>query len=321
MNYGFLDAQNFAWKFHLVEAGFASRAVLHTYEEERRLIAQQLIDFDAKYAALFSSRLPSTNEVTDAAKFKHQDDAVENNEFVRTFKRSTEFTSGYSVDYGPNCLNWSPAHPAKSALFSPSGVKLHPGRVFPPVTVTRVSDARVAHLEQDIPQNGSYRIYIFAGNPATTSRAISDFAAALQEKNSFLSSYRRRDMTTLSYDDHHNPHSIFFTFCIIFNAPRPTIEIDKALPNILAEYRDHVYADDIGCDKDMSTKAAAHVKLGFNECEGGVVVVRPDGYVGCVLSLVEGTEAVRGINDYFAPIVTKPLGNAGVQMNGNHGGA
>jgi hypothetical protein len=313
MNYGFLDAQNFAWKFHLVESGFANRSILTTYEEERRQMAQRLIDFDAKYASLFSSRPPSANEVENAVKFMDRDDAIENNEFVRTFKQSTEFTSGYGAEYGPNCLNWSSTHPATSALFSPSGVRLRTGRVFPPVTVTRVVDARVAHLEQEVPQNGSYRIYIFAGNLTTASRTLSDFAANLQEERSFFSSYRRDDITTVSYENRHNPHSLFFTFCIIFNAARARIEIDEVLPDVLAQYRDHVYADDIACYRTQNARAAAHIKLGFDEERGGVVVVRPDGYVGCSLALVEGPETVEGINKYFAPITTKPLGKANVE--------
>ncbi|KAH0541698.1 hypothetical protein FGG08_003861 [Glutinoglossum americanum] len=311
MNYGFLDAQNFAWKFHLVESGFATQAILHTYEEERKKMAQKLIDFDAKYAALFSSRPPSVSEVEDAVRCKDHGEAEESNEFVRTFKQSTEFTSGYGVHYDPNCLNWSEAHPAKSPLFSPPGVKLLPGRVFPPVTVTRVSDACIAHLEQEIPQNGSYRIYIFAGSPATTSQAISDFATNLQEDNSFLSSYRRHDiMGPIPYHERHNPHSLFFTFCTIFNAPRPAIEINESLPGVLAEYRDQVYADDIKSGGVSKAKGEAHVKLGFCGEKGGVVVVRPDGYVGCTLALVEGAGTVQGINEYFAPIASKPLGGA-----------
>ncbi len=46
MNTAFLDAQNLAWKIHAVEAGFADRAILRTYETERRDVAETLLDFD-----------------------------------------------------------------------------------------------------------------------------------------------------------------------------------------------------------------------------------------------------------------------------------
>lgn len=304
MNFGFLDAQNFAWKFHLVEAGFAKRSILKTYEQERLLVAQKLIDFDAKYAKLFSSRIPSTDDVKDAVNSIDHYEAKENNEFVRYYKQSSEFTSGYGVDYGLNCLNLIPAKPRISA---PRGHELRPGLVFPLATVTRVVDARVVDLEQEIPQNGSYRIFLFAGNPITTRRAISDFAAFLQEKKSLFSAYARHDVTVVPYRDRHNPHSMFFTFCFIFNAPRVKIDVSEVLPDVLVHYSYHVYADEI------QTQGAAHAKLGIDQDNGAVVIVRPDGFVGCSLPLAEGPETVEALNEYFAAITTKSLGNSAVQ--------
>lgn len=301
MNFGFLDAQNFAWKFHLVESGFAKRSILKTYEQERLLVAQKLIDFDAKYAKMFSSRIPSTDDVKDAVNSDDQYEAKENNEFVRYYKQSSEFTSGYGVDYGLNCLNWAPAKSRISA--PPRGHALRPGLVFPLATVTRVVDARVVDLEQEIPQNGSYRIFIFAGNPKTTCRAISDLAVFLREKNSLFSAYARQDVTVVPYRDRHNPHSNFFTFCFIFNTPRVKIEVSEVLPDFLEHYSYHVYADDI------RTQGAAHAKLGIDQDNGVVVIVRPDGFVGCSLPLTEGSRTVEAINLFFAAITTKPLGN------------
>ncbi|KAK3066768.1 hypothetical protein LTR53_016741, partial [Teratosphaeriaceae sp. CCFEE 6253] len=47
MNTAFLDAQNLAWKIHHVESGFADRSILKSYESERKLIAENLLNFDA----------------------------------------------------------------------------------------------------------------------------------------------------------------------------------------------------------------------------------------------------------------------------------
>lgn len=277
--------------------------MLKTYEQERLLVAQKLIDFDAKYAKMFSSRIPSTDDVKDAVNSDdNHHEAKENNEFVRYYKQSSEFTSGYGVDYGLNCLNWAPAKSRISAP-SPRGHELlRPGLVFPLATVTRVVDARVVDLEQEIPQNGSYRIFVFAGNPKTTSRAISDFAASLRQENSLFSAYARQDVTVVPYRDRHNPHSTFFTFCFIFNAPRVKIEVSEVLPDFLEHYSYHVYADDI------QTQGSAHAKLGIDQDNGAVVIVRPDGFVGCSLPLAEGSKTVEAINLYFAAITTKPLG-------------
>jgi len=48
--------------------------------------------------------------------------------------------------------------------------------------------------------------------------------------------------------------------------------------------------------------------MGFSEEQGGIVVVRPDGYVGCIVKLVEGSGTCDALNSYFASFVTKKVG-------------
>src|ERR1700760_1911565 len=190
MNTAFLDAANLAWKIHHVESGFASRSILSTYESERKHIAEELLAFDAKYAALFSKRPPSASEV-DRGSSGHKSAAEsEENEFVKTFKASSEFTSGYGVAYKGNVFNWTPDRPAapRHPLFLhpdlPGGAfttKLKPGRILIPATVTRVADENVVHLEHEVPFNGAWRLYVFAGRPSAPAarRSLRAFAAAL----------------------------------------------------------------------------------------------------------------------------------------------
>lgn len=150
MNTAFLDAQNLAWKIHHVESGFADRSILKTYESERKKIAENLLDFDARYAKLFSQRQPAAEEVAGAAKTTADRNDEPENEFVKTFKESCEFTSGYGVAYPPNIFNWSPeGHPAsKNSLIAvyPKETALRTGRILIPSTVTRVTDANPTHL-------------------------------------------------------------------------------------------------------------------------------------------------------------------------------
>ncbi|KAI9667833.1 MAG: hypothetical protein M1821_000652 [Bathelium mastoideum] len=307
MNTAFLDAQNLAWKIHAVESGFANRSILKSYESERKLIAENLLNFDAAYAKLFSQRLPSAGEVRTA----NTNSAAEENEFIKTFKASCEFTSGYGVAYNENIFNWSPSHPARSNLFlsETSGTtKLRTGRILTNSNVTRVADANVGHLEQEIPLNGSFRVYLFGGNPSINMSAINDFASYLTKPGSFYTAYLYKDLESISYHEKHNPHSSFFTVATILNAKRADIEPEKLLPHVLARYRTHIYADDIWDANLPDAKAAAHAKMGFNQDRGAVVVVRPDGYVGCVVRLVEGSGTVDALNAYFATFVSKKLG-------------
>ncbi|KAI1753104.1 FAD binding domain-containing protein [Xylaria castorea] len=312
MNTAFLDAQNLAWKIHAVEAGFAGRALLKTYEPERKEVAENLLSFDNKYAKLFSERLPAATEVRAAS--SHTNGNPDDNEFIKTFKEACEFTSGYGVAYGPNALNWSPSHPAQSQLIHPKGTKLRTGRMMANADVTRVVDANIVHLEQEIPWNGSFRIFIFAGKPSVTSKALKDLAFQLGGKRSFFGSYLRPDIDTVSHHERYNPHSLFFTICTIFTAARNEIEISRDLPGLLGRYRDLVYADDRWDRRVPNATAAAHAKMGIDEEKGGVVVVRPDGYVGIVTGLVEGTGTVDALNAYFNAFCTKKTGDNKAQL-------
>ena len=304
MNTGWLDAHNFAWKMHQVESGFAKRSLLSTYEEERRTMAERLVHFDARYAKLFSTQPPpssKTNGITNGSKSNGVDSE---SEFIRMHKESSEFTSGYGVLYPSNSVNITPSSSTKSPLFNPKGTTLVPGRIFPPSTVTRVANACPVYLEQDISLSGAFRIYIFAGKPHTTAPALSSLASGLSSPTSFLSQHLRSDIATLSHHERRYPHSHFFTIATIFLAVRVDVEI-VSLPKVLAAYKDCVYADDVWDARVPEAKAAAHRKMGFEEERGGVVVVRPDGYVGCVVQLVEGEGTWQALEEYFEGIMVE----------------
>ena len=311
MNTAFLDAQNLAWKIHLVESGFANRSILQTYESERKSVAESLLDFDAKYAALFSTRRPSAGDVGAASEVNGRDKGADL--FVELFKSSCEFTSGYGVSYGPNILNWSPDHPARSPLFRGHATTLRIGGIMPTATVTRVADANVVQLEQEVPVNGSFRIFLFAGALSRSKQALSDFAAHLDNRRNFYRSFERTDISMISYHERHNPHSLFYTICTILAARRDEVEISAMVPDVLARYRGHIYADDVADSRVPQATAAAHAKMCLDQEKGGVVVVRPDGYVGCVVSLAEGGGTVEALNDYFGTFTTKNFGKAQVQ--------
>lgn len=308
MNTAFLDAVNLAWKIHHVESGFAPRALLSTYESERKLIAENLLDFDARYAKLFSARIPSAGEVAGASQASTSQ--AEENEFIKTFKASCEFTSGYGVAYNPNTINWGPDHPAQHPLILAyqKGTALRTGRTLIPATVTRVVDANVVHLEQEIPLNGSYRVYLFGGRPQKTRTALHDLATHMVNPTSFFSTFAHKDTAVDRYHEKHNPHSDFLSLCTVLNSPRAGIEIDELLPDIFARYRDHVYADDVWDQRVPDAKAAAHAKMGLDEEQGGVVVVRPDGYVGVVVRLEEGKGTCEALNKYFGAVTGKKMG-------------
>lgn len=175
-------------------------------------------------------------------------------------------------------------------------------------------DANVVHLEQEIPLNGSFRIFLFAGNPAVTGQAVRDLATNLQKKSSFYATYARDDIDQVSHHESHNPHSHFFTIATVVAAPRASVEIARDLPPLLARYRDHVYADDRWDRRVPDAAAAAHAKMGIDQEKGGIVVVRPDGYVGVVVALEEGAQTADALNAYFGAFCAKELGATQAQL-------
>lgn len=296
MNTAFLDSQNLAWKIHLVERGFAHRDILKTYEYERRGVANTLIDFDNQYAKLYSRQLPISRG------YRSLHEAALNSDFALAYTNSRAFVSGYGIHYDSNILNWSPDHPAKSPCFQTIRGKLTPGHLFIIADVTRVVDANLVNLEQAVPLNGSFRIFIFAGHPSNTSTALRDLSVNLRREGSFYMSYLRHDIDSVSWHEKHNPHSHYFTLCIIFAAKRQNIEITNDVPGHLSKYRYHVYADDRQTEGLPRAVWPAHDRAGFDSRTGGVVVVRPDGYVGAVIRLVEGSGTTDALNEYFSAV-------------------
>ena len=68
MNVSMADAWNLGWKLAAVLRGTARPELLHTYSQERQAVAQELIDFDREFSALFSGRTerPPTRSASSA---------------------------------------------------------------------------------------------------------------------------------------------------------------------------------------------------------------------------------------------------------------
>lgn len=68
-----------------VVKGLTTRAVLKTYQSERRRIAQDLIDFDRKFSRLFSGR---------PAKDVMDEEGISMDTFKEAFEKGNMFASG-----------------------------------------------------------------------------------------------------------------------------------------------------------------------------------------------------------------------------------
>ncbi|PHH65194.1 hypothetical protein CDD82_1683 [Ophiocordyceps australis] len=322
MNTAFFDSHNLAWKLHAVQAGFAQSHILETYDLERRAWAKMLIDYDREYSTRFSqggkhtktqvdktetqvdkteTQVDKTETQVDKIKEIGADGKVhekgQEKPFTDSFKTRCSFASGHGVFYSSNTLIWSPSHPSasSSALFQPPACTLLPGHQFIAATLTRVVDTQPTPLDQAIPLNGAFRLYVFVGS---SSAALPGLASAMSHPLSFYSRFRRTDAAPRY--ERHCPDSRFFTLCTVFAAPRDQVDLTLHLPPLLARYRHHVYADDLPDPLVPGARAAAHAKIGLHDQPGAVVVVRPDGFVGAVVQLVQGSGTVDALNAFFA---------------------
>ena len=300
MNTAFLDAQNLAWKIHVVEQGFMIRSTLATYESERMHVAKRLLEFDARYSQLFSEQQQ-----------KQSNGGPADNEFVKVFRDASEFTSGYGVSYPRNDLNvgFDPPSSSQPSLLMtyPSETLLRSGHLFPALDVKRVADGSIVNLEQAVPFNGKFRIFIFAGHVGQDSAnavALADFVHNSFRQGSYYSAFSR-------HSKEENPalrapkssDSSMYAFCTILSTRYTDVDSEGLLPPFLTVDHDQIYSDDAGENPERQ----AHQTIGLTHDRPAVAVVRPDGYVGCVVRLVEGPATVDMLNEYFGRLVTKKL--------------
>ncbi|KAI6160819.1 FAD binding domain-containing protein, partial [Pisolithus thermaeus] len=88
---GSLMYRRLAWKIARVLRGWANPSILKTVGILRTQYTQDLIDFDKRYAALFSGK-PRTSA---------DQNGISHEEFFKAYKTAGGFTSGTGIHYGP----------------------------------------------------------------------------------------------------------------------------------------------------------------------------------------------------------------------------
>ncbi|KAM0791503.1 hypothetical protein ACM66B_005956 [Microbotryomycetes sp. NB124-2] len=275
MNISMMDTHNLGWKLAHVLTGKAPASILKTYQDERLLTAQELINLDYKFSRMFSSK-PAAGEEDKAG--------VSMKEFEEFFKSLGRWASGTAVHYQPGMLTGP--EPQKSvAKGLPHGMR------FESHQVVSVADARPWHIADRMPSDGRYRIVIFAGDvrePEQKER-LDKAAAYLDSAEGPLRKHTPED------DD---IDSVIETLTVISN-PRVSVE-PNAFPDILWPakgphgIRDYekIYADD---ESWFSGHGQVYEKLGIDKHKGCLVVVRPDQFVSLTCELDE----FRQLGDFF----------------------
>jgi phenol 2-monooxygenase (NADPH) len=206
MNTSMHDSWNLSWKLNLAIRGLAKPCVLDSYEEERRKIALDLVNFDYEHA----------NQIAggDAAAL------------AENFKTNVRFISGIGAEYGE-----SPINRANDGVWVMGDAK--PGCLLPPAKVTRYIDSNPVHIQLDIPMLGQFRIYMLMWDVQQSRPFLDTFCQAIASANSFISklsaaasaSYAAQPRLAAPEDVYTRPErytavSHLFTFALISKFPK-----------------------------------------------------------------------------------------------------
>lgn len=282
MNHSMHDSWNLAWKLNLAVRSLAKPCLLATYEIERRQVAQELTDFDLEQSSAFvASSIPT--------------------------QRNIRFNSGYGAEYSPSILN-------KYQKGSSAGL-LRSGTLLPPARATRCIDFNPVDLQLDIPMLGQFRLFFFAKDTVHTyefldflsTQAVSQTTLLGRLTHSMNTSYTLQPPLAAASDDYtrperYTPVSGLFTFALVLQQNSRDVEIGE-LPPLWRDSKFTVYADDIPESDTRGMGVTEKWLGGVGRNEVGIVVVRPDGYVGTLKTFKarrgEGGKAGRWLDEYF----------------------
>jgi phenol 2-monooxygenase (NADPH) len=273
MNVAMADAWNLGWKLGSVLRGQARPELLHTYSEERRAIAQELIDFDREFSRLFSARADGSGEAEGGR--------GDPEEFQRYFTAQGRFTAGVATRYAPSMITREATFQALAEGF-PIGMRFHSA------PVVRLADGKPIHLGHVARADGAWRIYVFGDreDPASAHsrvRAVCEFlASSASPINRFTPADAERDSV--------------IDVRAVFQQSHRDLE-DTRLPAVLLPRKgmfglidyEKMFCPDPTAGDIFDMRAV-------NRDTGCVVVVRPDQHVSHILPL----HAHEALADFFA---------------------
>ncbi len=296
MNVSMQDTFNLGWKIGAVLNGTASRAILKTYQSERRRIAQDLIAFDHKFSRLFSGR--PAKDVMDEA-------GISMEEFKDAFEKGNLFASGVAVDYGASVLVAKDGDAAeqgdgtdvsqlkslrvvgKQALST--NIKI--GMRMPSFQVLNQADARPWQFQEWLKSDGRWRVVLFAGNVSAPKQM--ERVRALGDKLSHPKSFIKR------FTPPEQKIDSVIEILTIHSAKRAQTELFD-FPEIFHPFSERegwdywkIFVDDESYHEGYGQ---AYKKYGVDPERGCVVVCRPDQYVGWIGEL----EDVEEMDLYFS---------------------
>jgi phenol 2-monooxygenase len=282
MNVSMQDSFNLGWKLGAVLLGTAKPELLRSYADERKAIAQELIDFDHTWSRMFSAR-PRTSTATG-------DDEIEPAALQDYFVRQGRYTAGTATRYRQSLITGDDRSQQLAPGY-PLGMRFHSA------PVTRLADGRPMHLGHTIRADGRWRLLAFSNraspdSPLSPVRKLCDFLANDQQ-----SPVRRHTPSGANFD-------AVIELLAIFQQPHSRISVAQ-LPNMLLPRKGRYELIDY--EKAYCAMAQPGQDIfamrGVDRERGALLVVRPDQYVAQVLPL----EAHNELAEFFARFLGEQL--------------
>lgn len=256
MNVSMQDAFNLGWKIAAVIEGRSAPELLRTYSEERRQIAQDLIDFDKRWSATIAAPMFDP--------LRPQLGGNGPGELAAAFIEAGRYTAGLATRYSSSAITGRGDSHALATGF-PVGMRFHSA------LVTRISDGKEMHLGHTHEADGRWRLYVFADAAGTAARAllahlrtttVPRFTPAAADQDSVL------DVRGVFPLDHRD---------------LDVMHLDQILRPLKGKLKLRDYEKAFSAHTHSG--ADIYVERGVDPGRGALVVVRPDQYVAEVLPL------------------------------------
>ncbi|WP_295958749.1 FAD-binding monooxygenase [Rhodoferax sp.] len=285
MNFSMQDSFNLGWKLAAVLSGQCGPELLHTYSQERQVVAQELIDFDREWAQMFSDRPQQAASGTIQG--------VDPKEFQKYFEQHGRFTAGMGTHYRPSAICGQATHQHLATGFV-VGTRFHSAPVL------RAFDAKPLQLGHVAQADGRWHLYAFAAATGTASDADTGLGALCR----FLET--SPDSPVRQFTPAGQDIDAVFDLRAIFQQDHRAMDLE-ALPPILLprkgryQLRDYekVFCADVKSGQDIFSLR------GIDRAQGALVVVRPDQYIAHVLPL----GAHRELAEFFAGFMRGDAGS------------
>lgn len=304
LNIGLNDLHNLAWKVHLHDHASANPVIFDTYDIERKELTMKSIRF-ANFTQMRSRALQNDPDEWRPQKQQQRlgispHNVEDTSDQPDTWRR---FLSGLGVEYSPNILNWTIGSVTPS---SPSALCV--GQRVPDVPIAQVSvvvpnkpsanpnikdkdkdkvvsKKQIVRLYDCLRDSQLFQILVLVGDPIVTPGA----AMALHEMDSHLrseASFQQRYKRGITHGG-----DLFHLWIVTTS--------NKALSKMpglgfLKHYR--IIVDEFG---ECHEKFGVDVNFG----EGMVYVVRPDEFVGAMVTLTEFSTLEQYFEQFLEPSV------------------